>query len=74
MAEHRVESRLLWLNGYMSDFVSQLPKPCMHLSMHTAFRAETSVLRGLMHPPVQPYSRVSRPVPLPLVSAVTLSG
>ncbi len=23
MAEHRVGSRLLWLNSYMSDFVSQ---------------------------------------------------
>jgi hypothetical protein len=41
--------------------------------MHTAFQAETLVLRGLMYPPVQPYSRVSHPVPLPLVSAVTLS-
>jgi len=41
--------------------------------MHTAFQAETSVLRGLMYPPVQPCSRAPRPVPLPLVSAVTLS-
>jgi len=37
----------------------------MHLSMHTAFPAETSVLRGLMYPPVQPCSRVPHPVPLP---------
>ena len=38
MAEHRVGSRLLWLNSYMSDFVSQPTEPrrasfrCIRLS------------------------------------------
>ena len=49
MAEQWVESRVLWLNSYMSDFVSQPTKPDGPVSQYPAFQLCMVFRFGTLH-------------------------